>query len=334
MAVAHSEHSEDSTQRYEHTQRYFARAYGLVCAIAAKEEFNLEDKDGVDVRVLLVSWADKEGTAAPEKALTVSLGRLATSGREWQYAFGVEDETGTAMVKDFVQAKNRQSPSHDSQHAQQIAPTHSDQKFPPCVAVGGTFDHLHIGHKLLLSMTIFAALDQQPNAPTHTAIIGITGDELLKNKKYAEHLESWEVRQQGVLDFIQGIIDFHEPSLAEPVSQPIDKPGPNGRAVNTTLSNGLTIRCVEINDAFGPTIAERDIDTLIISGETRSGGKAVNDKRSEQGWHALRVFEVDVLEASASVKQAAAASGTDDFADKISSTAIRKRLAETSTAKI
>jgi phosphopantetheine adenylyltransferase len=90
----------------------------------------------------------------------------------------------------------------------------------------------------------------------------------------------------------------------------------------------ITVQCVVIQDAFGPTITVEQIDALVVSGETRSGGKAVNDKRAEKGWKALEVFEVDVLNAREVEESAETASKTEDFASKISSTAIRQRRAE------
>ena len=106
-------------------------------------------------------------------------------------------------------------------------------------ALGGTFDHLHAGHKILLTMAAWIT--------TRRLIVGITGqsfsqsfllllvarsgcvqrlcmdsvliyrldvslrltnsctltdDVLLKNKKFSQHLESLEVRQQAVRRFV------------------------------------------------------------------------------------------------------------------------------------
>ena len=70
---------------------------------------------------------------------------------------------------------------------------------------------------------------------------------------------------------------------------------------------------------------------IVASISWRSGGKAVNDKRKEQGWQELDVFEVDVLDAddpdsdvATSSRQAEAAQA---FQNKLSSTEIRKKQA-------
>lgn len=50
--------------------------------------------------------------------------------------------------------------------------------------MGGTFDHMHLGHKLLLTQACLLTVD--------TLHIGITGDQLLSKKAYSEFLEPYE----------------------------------------------------------------------------------------------------------------------------------------------
>lgn len=168
------------------TQSVLAGVYGLITRIAAKEAVNVEDQDGVDVRILLVSWspeANAESTASNPSAFgpIVSLDTLARSGRSWQYAFGVESAAGEAFVKAFVQAKGsgeqvsrvqsgpQQSSSNTRGTASSGAPSSDDATEANAthhhhhIAIGGTFDHIHIGHKLLLTMTAFLlAVPAQP----------------------------------------------------------------------------------------------------------------------------------------------------------------------------
>ena len=75
------------------------------------------------------------------------------------------------------------------------------------MVVGGTFDHLHVGHKLLLTAValVLEPLDREREG---RLTIGVTGDALLVNKKYAEVLESWEERWQSTADFLTAIMDF------------------------------------------------------------------------------------------------------------------------------
>jgi hypothetical protein len=63
----------------------------------------------------------------------------------------------------------------------------------------------------------------------------------------------------------------------------------NARAVEVVLD------IVEIHDAFGPTATEQDIQALVISDETRSGGTAVNELRRGKGWEELDVWCIEVI---------------------------------------
>lgn len=61
----------------------------------------------------------------------------------------------------------------------------------------------------------------------------------------------------------------------------VSRPTPNGHIVRVTylsLASGTTttINYTRIADPYGPTITDRKISALVISHETRAGGKAVN----------------------------------------------------------
>lgn len=337
------------SQLYSETQSALAAVYKLVCVIAAAEKINVEDEDGVDVRVIPVAWSPTrdwfEDDANPEGPV-VSIASLAQANRAWQYAFGVESEAGEAMVRAFVTAKGSGGSVNRLQGNKPVSrdlnaandPLSSISKPAPdqptsqrhySSVVGGTFDHLHIGHKLLLTMTLFAA-DTASKDQTRGSIIGITGDELLKNKKHISVLESWSDRQKAIAEFCDSLIDF-SPASATAHKQVTERndPGPNGKSIDIRYPSAYTIEYTEINDPFGPTITKEDLGALIISAETRSGGKAVNDKRKEKGWKELEVFEVDVLDAT---EESAAVS--EGFESKLSSTAIRAKIEKKLAAKV
>ncbi|TKA23276.1 hypothetical protein B0A50_07333 [Salinomyces thailandicus] len=343
--VGHEEKPRSSL--YNSTQRALAAVYKLACVSAAQENVNVEDSDGVDVRVLLVAWSPegnqthlRSGPYGP----IIDLERLAQSGRQWQYAFGVESEAGEAMVKAFVQAKGNgeavsrvqsgpvmsdgssNASSHEPKPSSQMPRGTAVQDRRYHVAVGGTFDHIHIGHKLLLTMTLFAV--DEPAASDkvseRSATIGITGDQLLVNKKHAEVLESWNDRQQVVQSFVDSLVNFTDLPVQTTTRHDT---GPNGKSTDLHYPNGFVVKCTEIQDPFGPTITEEDISALIISAETRAGGKAVNDKRKEKGWKELEVFEVDVLDAEDEGQEV-----KEGFEGKLSSTSTREKLARKTKA--
>lgn len=328
---------------YATTETLVAALYKLICVIAAQNSIDTEDAEGVDARVLLIAYPrngalDKPGPeSTPEHELqgpAIDLHTLARSSRSWDFIYSVQSEEGEALTKNFIALS---SAPRNVQRVRGGIVTVQDTAVAPSenttaainhcsVAVGGTFDHMHIGHKLLLTMFAFvlgrrhAHDDQRPSLLT----IGITGDELLKKKKYAEYLESWHDRQQGVHDFLMSIIYFGQPDDPRIQVEELNEPGPNGHAVHVSYPFGLLIKYVEIWDPFGPTITDEAITALVLSLETRSGGSAVNDKRLEKGWRELEVFEVSVLDASEEERV------DETFQSKLSSTEIRRIRSERS----
>jgi pantetheine-phosphate adenylyltransferase len=114
-----------------------------------------------------------------------------------------------------------------------------------------------VGHKILLSVAGYIARE--------CLVIGLTGPELLRNKKYAEALESYSQREQNVESFV----NYVYPSLP--------------------------LRIEMINDIYGPTATIEEIDALVVSQETASGALEVNKKRKELGWHELKVYEIKLI---------------------------------------
>ena len=117
------------------------------------------------------------------------------------------------------------------------------------VVLGGTFDHLHAGHKILLSMAGLIASEK--------IIVGVTGthsdfltdsvsncpidDTLLTKKSNKEVLEDLPTRISKVTEFL---------ALFRP---------------------GLQYEVVPIQDVYGPTAYDPDIQALVVSKETMGG---------------------------------------------------------------
>jgi len=206
------------------------------------------------------------------------------------------------------------------------------------IAVGGTFDHLHIGHKLLLTMLPFLLGPEPPesakpiehtDAQNKQLIIGITGDELLKKKSHQNLIESWPERQKAVWSFLQRIMRFDPNTPLLPPKSKSATPGPDGVYDVTETLGPLTLNFAEIRDPFGPTITNESITALVVSAETRKGGHAVTMERVKKGWRALDVYEVDVL----SAEEAVEGEVDEEFKNKLSSTSIRQALADQETSK-
>lgn len=117
--------------------------------------------------------------------------------------------------------------------------------------LGGTFDHLHTGHKKLLD---FAA----QNAERLT--VGLTTDAFVQSKSYASLIEPYADRYNVLLKTLQEI------------------------APQTPT------HIVAINDVYGTTLTEPSLDLLIATRSTTTGAERINNARVSQGQRALPIL--------------------------------------------
>jgi len=117
------------------------------------------------------------------------------------------------------------------------------------VALGGTFDRIHNGHKKLLALAAAVC--------TGAITIGITGDVMLAAKKNAGLISSFAARRSGVEQFMSSIKKHQELNL------------------------------VELSDPFGPTITDASIEAIVVSSETIGGALKINSLRAEKGMQPL-----------------------------------------------
>ncbi|KAK5636854.1 hypothetical protein RRF57_012566 [Xylaria bambusicola] len=319
-------------------QSVLARIYSIVALICAQLSVPSEmhaGPDSIDVRVIFIHYdPSRPIRQAPRPAIDVNntiiidLHTFASAYHPWHEIFHVNSEPGYRLFTSYMKIYEQvQTLRQDQLVVVESGLSLSENPSPPAqtklcpiVCLGGTFDHLHAGHKLLL--TAAALLLKVPDSPETTParfIIGITGDELLKRKKYAEFVQPWDLRVTNVVEFLASLLQLSKQGWVEP-----DVTKNDGKVIARFRDGTIEIHCVMLQDAFGPTTAEEEMDALVVSGETRSGGDAVNARRRELGWHELEIFEVDVLDAGDSTGSSATKT---DFATKISSTAIRERKA-------
>ena len=348
----HCPQQESRRPMYEQIQKLLAGLYSLVSVICARDSISAAGEGAVDARILLITYSrddkylDNKGLS-PNKPLQgpiIDLPTLALSQRAWRHVFSVRSEEGKPLLEQFLRLADHINsstvarphwdvkevdpgvsiaiPTEETQDIQ--LPKHKG-KAHYSIAVGGTFDHLHAGHKLLLTMATLLLQPPDQSDQQRRIVVGITQDELLKNKRYAGFLESWDVRQQNVSDFLLALLDYATPGVNPSAICQVSRPGLNGKVVNVKLDPALEIECVAISDPFGPTITDMSISALVVSGETRGGGQDVNKLRIELGWLPLEVFEVDVLEANEPGDSRWANEGFDN---KISSTDLRRCQSE------
>lgn len=115
------------------------------------------------------------------------------------------------------------------------------------VAVGGTFDGLHFGHRKLLTLAMSSV-----NPVTGKLLVGVTADEMLKKKEHAEHIPCLKDRMDGVRAFLSRL-----------------SPGMMNR-----------VKLVPISDSFGPPgQPDQHFDALVLSHETLETGYKLNHYR-------------------------------------------------------
>lgn len=348
------------TLSWPEAQTLLAGLYSIISTICAKLSLPAEVHAGpgsVDARVVLVDHDPsrqykKEQDFRPaietNNTVILDLASFASAYHPWKYIFHVNNEAGysllTTYLKMFESVSVQQQPALKQDQlitvegglAMTIKPSDPSHFAPqttpyPTVCLGGTFDHLHPGHKLLLHAAVLLLDVPERGAKKPCRfIIGVTGDELLKRKKYAEFVQPWDVRVNNVIEFLSTVLHLSKGGWKHNQDVRIIKK--EDEVVAQFRDGTIEVQCVVLQDTFGPTTATEDMDALVVSGETRSGGQAVNAKRREQGWHPLEVFEVDVLDAEEVVGDDDAPTKTQDFATKISSTAIRKQKAETTSS--
>jgi len=128
------------------------------------------------------------------------------------------------------------------------------------VCVGGTFDHIHAGHKLLLSAAILS-LD-----PDGSLIIGLSDEPILKNKLYKELIASYKEREGNLKELLQ------------------------------LLAPKVKTEIVPLNDPYGPTVSDKSLDCLVVSEETEGVVPEINKLREEKGWSSLPTLTVELIQ--------------------------------------
>lgn len=61
------------------------------------------------------------------------------------------------------------------------------------------------------------------------------------------------------------------------------------------FASHLAVDVVPINDIYGPTATVPSINAIVVSEESLQGGRAVNEKRRENGLNPLYIYVIDVI---------------------------------------
>ena len=126
------------------------------------------------------------------------------------------------------------------------------------VAVGGTFDKLHRGHKALLSKAFEIG---------EKVVIGLSSDEFASKMGKPHKTESYAKRLKELEAFLEK----------------------NGLAKRAEI--------VPLNDPYGLTISGKDLDALVVSKETESITDKINKIRVEAGLPPLKIISISMVPA-------------------------------------
>jgi pantetheine-phosphate adenylyltransferase len=126
------------------------------------------------------------------------------------------------------------------------------------VAVGGTFDEFHKGHRALL-MKAFEVGER--------VLIGLSSDEFARELRKPHEVASYEER----LSDLKRLLTKH---------------GLSDRAEIVTL-----------HDPYGVTLSEGCVEAIVVSRETEPTAREINKKRRAKGSQPLSVVVIEMVQA-------------------------------------
>lgn len=126
------------------------------------------------------------------------------------------------------------------------------------VAVGGTFDELHRGHKALLDKA-FEVGDK--------VVIGLSSDNFVSKMGKPHKTASYDERRRELAAFIESS-------------------GLDGQ-----------VEIVPLDDPFGLTISGKALEALVVSKETEKTAQAINERRRKAGLEPLEIVTVNMVPA-------------------------------------
>lgn len=126
------------------------------------------------------------------------------------------------------------------------------------VAVGGTFDEFHKGHRILL-MKAFEVGER--------VLIGLSSDEFARELRKPHKVASYEERLSALKRFLKrhGLLD--------------------------------KVEIVTLHDPYGVTLSKGCVEAIVVSRETEPTAYEINEKRRAKGLRPLKIVVIDMVPA-------------------------------------
>ncbi len=124
------------------------------------------------------------------------------------------------------------------------------------VAVGGTFDEFHKGHRALLKMAFKVG---------NHVLIGLCSDAFVKKLRKPHEIVPYETRLEDLKSFLRklGVLERGE--------------------------------IIPLNDPYGVTVSRNSLDAIVVSKETEPRAHEINEKRRSKGLPPLMIIVIDMI---------------------------------------
>ena len=125
------------------------------------------------------------------------------------------------------------------------------------IIASGTFDRLHEGHKFFLKTAFNYGY----------VLIGLTSDEMIRNKEQADRIWGFEKRKDAIMDFLNSL----------------------------GYEEGKNYEIIKIEDKYGFSL-KKDADYILVTDETYKNAVDINRERKKRGLKELKIIKIGFVE--------------------------------------